>query len=149
PLVAVALLSVHDRTEWAKSDRPRMDTFDVRLSLHHYDSTGRDVQVVFCLARGDRRARSHIRSQHVVPDINAPRRFQTGVIQSFAAIDGDPPIQLFSLFVARSDVRSLRNGLWRVRGDLATSLPKAFRGMLTHGRTGSLDAAESGRRRLR
>lgn len=101
---------------------------------------GCDVQVSFSLASGDRRCRSIVASPDYVPAIVAPRTFKTGVIHSFATVEGDPTIHLFALFLARSDTRSLRNGLWRVRDHLAGSLPAAFCGMLTYGRTGALDA---------
>lgn len=140
-LVAVAFLCVDGHVAWAKSDRQSIDGLAVRLGLYHYDSTGRDVQIAFSIGRGDRRSRSNVLSPNYMPDVIAPRQFQTGVIQPFAALDGDPMIQLFALFLARSNVRSLRNGLWRVRNDLTNSLPDAFRDMLTYGRTGTLSAA--------
>jgi len=138
-LVAVAFLSVNGRIEWAKSDRNQLDGFGVRLGLYHYDSTGRDVQIAFSLAQGGRRCRSNVSSPDYVPEIFTARQLQTGVIHSFAAIDGNPTIHVFALFLARSNVRSQRNGLWRVRDDLANSLPDRFRDMMTYGRTGTLD----------
>jgi hypothetical protein len=137
-LVAVTLLAFDKHIEWCKSDRSQTGDFVVRLLLGSYDSMGRDVQVAFSLASGDRRYRSMVASPTYVPEIVAPRKFQTGVIESFAVVDGDPTIHLLGLFLARSDVRSLRNGLWRVRDHLVDSLPEAFHGMLTYGRTGML-----------
>jgi hypothetical protein len=42
------------------------------------------------------------------------------------------------LLIARRDVRSARNGLWRVRKALATLIPEPFRRILTYGRTGTV-----------
>jgi hypothetical protein len=138
PLVAVAFMSCGAVVEWYKSERGSAETLEVRFVLFPYEADGRDVQVNFSVGRGGGRWRSVLASSKVVPVLPDQRELQAGVVERFAEVTGEPRIELSLLLIARRDVRSARNGLWRVRKVLADLIPEPFRRMLSYGRTGRL-----------
>jgi hypothetical protein len=138
PLVAVAFLGSGDLAVWSKSERGRAGNLEVGLALWPYDATGLDVQVNFSVGRGMRRWRSALPASDTVPAIPDRRELRTGAIEGFAVV-GEPRVELSLLLIARRDVRSARNGLWRVCQELADSIPEPFRRLLTYGRTGRLE----------
>ena len=65
----------------------------------------------------------------------------TAGIEPFTAVNGSPEIQLFILFLAASDTKVGRNGLWHLRPNLVEYVPPTYRELLAHGRTGEWVAA--------
>ena len=139
PLVGMSFLKSDGRCEWCKSERNESSP-EMRLSLFPYDAAGVDVQGCFSVGHGDRRWRSLVPSASYRPKLLSSQELQTGRICEFATIEGAPVIELFVLFLVRSDVESSRKGLWRVRKRLEPTLDEPFRQWLTYGRTGASEA---------
>jgi hypothetical protein len=135
PVVAVVFLATGGAWGWSKS--ARQNVTEAQLSLLPYDDMGTDVQVTFAVGQGYQRGRCTVASATYRPSVPSRREFGCGVVERFACLDGDPPVALLVLFLARRDVRSARNGLWHLRGDLADGITdERLRRMLTYGRTG-------------
>jgi hypothetical protein len=140
PLVGMAFLHAGGITEWCKSERGDEHGLKLRLALFPYDVGLEDVQVNFSVARGGCRWRCTVQSSQYIPAIPERREVRTGVIEVFATIEGDPAIEVCVLLIARRDVKSARNGLWRLRRNLASSVPEPYGRILTYGRTGTIAA---------
>jgi hypothetical protein len=138
PLVAIAFLACGNMVEWYKSERGSAEKLEVRLALFPYGSDGLDVQVNFSVGHGGGRWRSIVASRECLPVIPDRREMRTGIIERFAEVAGTPRMNLAILFIARRDVRSARNGLWRVGKELAHSIPEPFQRVLTYGRSGRI-----------
>jgi hypothetical protein len=61
---------------------------------------------------------------------------ETGNLVELVSIGGDTQLALGALFLARSDVKNARNGVWRVRGEIAEGAPEPLRGILKGPRRG-------------
>jgi hypothetical protein len=138
PLVAVAIMECGTTVEWCKSERGSAENLEVRLALLPFCSEGPDVQINFSVGRGGGRWRSVLSSPDAMAAIPDHRELRAGVIERFAEVTGEPSVKLSLLLIARQDVRSARNGLWRVREPLTGSIPEPFRRLLTYGRSGRL-----------
>jgi hypothetical protein len=138
PLVAITFLSTPTDCNWSRSARAEMPC-EVRLTLGRFDKQGREVQVNFSVAGGYQIGRSRVPSPSYQPDILSQHQFSTGVIQTFAKVEGEPDMELLVLFLARQDVRWGRCRLWRLRRELAESITNdSMRALMTYGRTGHL-----------
>jgi hypothetical protein len=140
PLVGIAFLHAGGITEWCKSERGNEHELELRLALFPYDAGMEDVQVNFSVGRGGCRGRATVASSQYVPAIPDGRELRTGVIEEFATIEGEPVIAVSVLLIARCDVKSARNGLWRLRENLVGSVPGPYARILTYGRTGTIAA---------
>ena len=138
PLLAVAFISCDAVAEWYKSERGSANNLGVRLALFPYGADRRDVQVNFSVGCGGGRWRSVLCSANTLPVIPSRRELCAGKIEKFAEVVGEPSLELRLLLIARQDVKSARNGLWRVRKELAALIPEPFRRMLTYGRKGKV-----------
>lgn len=141
PIVAVSFSVRGTQVSWCKSERARLAGQPVRFLLGHYDSGGRDVQINFSIGEGQVRSRTVVSSSTYRPPIRAAITGATASLVPFATVEGSQVVQLFALFLAGSDVKVGRNGLWHLRPKLIESVPAAFRKLLTHGRTGELAVA--------
>jgi hypothetical protein len=148
PFVAIVFIREGATVWWCKSERwPAgalpAEAHEVRLNLTSYDASGEDVQVLWLVGGGQRRRRLRVPSSYR-PEIPPERRFRTGVVERFATVGSEISgglLELLVLFVARRDVRSSRNGLWRLRPKLADEVRnESLRRVLTYGRTGVLTA---------
>jgi hypothetical protein len=142
PVVGVVFCRQGTRVTWCKSERANPEGQPVRLFLGNYDSAGRDIQVNFSVGDGNVRLRTLVESPEYQPSIRLPITGVTGILLPFATVEGSHPIDLFVLFLAGSDVKVGRNGLWHLRPNLVDSVPEAFRRLLVYGRTGELAAAK-------
>jgi hypothetical protein len=125
---------------WCKSERANPAGQPVRLLLGPYDSLGRDVQVNFSIGGGHVLSRTLVESATYRPPIQPQTTGETGIVLPFASVEGSQHVHLLVLFLAGSDVKAGRNGLWHLRPHLVASVPDAFRAPLVHGRTGELAA---------
>jgi hypothetical protein len=137
PLVGMSFLQSSRHCGWSKSERDE-STPEVRLALFPHNSANVDVQVSFSVGHGFQRWRSQVASPTYRPILSTLDAIQTGQVVQFAVVEGEPTVTLFALFLARSDVESSRNTLWRVRKRLESVLDEPLRHCLTHGRTGTL-----------
>ena len=136
PLVAIAFLQCGNVVQWYRSERGSAEKLELKFALLPYDAAGLDVQVNFSVGQGGGTWRSIVATHECVPVISDRREMQTGIIERFAEILGNPPVELSVLLIAREDVRSARNGLWRVRNQSANSILEPFQRILTYGRSG-------------
>ena len=138
PFVALVFLCAPRGCKWAKSQRGELPR-EVRLALIPYDESGKDVQVNFSVGGGYAVGRSEVPSATYRPVISVEQTFQSGVIQKFTQVVGEPYLDLLILFLASRDVHSARNRLWHLRPELAESISSdSIRHMMTYGRTGHL-----------
>jgi hypothetical protein len=138
PVVAVLFLCVGATCRWSKSER-RGDV-RVRLALFPYDDAGDDVQLNCSVGGGYQICRLSVRSTSYLPDLPSRREFRCGSVQKVAQVEGNPAADLLILFIARSDVRSARCGLWHLRKEFLESISdESLRGILTYGRCGRLN----------
>jgi hypothetical protein len=75
-----------------------------------------------------------------------PRTLSTGRVVTLARVDG---VAFVALILPDTVVRMGRNHLWRLREQVASSLPKEIRELLTRRRSGEIHVAEAGGRELR
>lgn len=136
PIVAISFVVKGAHVEWCKSERANPESQPVRLLLGTYDSAKRDVQVNFSVGRGGVVSRTVVDSPTYRPKIQTTMTVSTTNVIQFPTVEGSRPVQLFALFLAGSDVKVGRNGLWRLRPKLVESVPVDFRKLLTYGRTG-------------
>jgi hypothetical protein len=118
PVVAVAFLTSEGEAGWCKSERARGPITPIRLALFWYDAVGKDVQVNFSVGEGRRRDRTLLPTTGYRPPIEGGP-YQTGQVQLFARIDGEPRVECHILFLAAEQVRVVRKGLWRVTEKVA------------------------------
>lgn len=136
PIVAISFAAQGRSVSWSKSERANPERQAVKLSLLPYDSDFRDVQVHFSVGRGYFVSRTVLHSPDYWPRVQAAMTVTTCSFVPFAYVDGSHPVRLFALFLAGSDVKVGRNGLWRLRPKLVESVPANFRKLLTYGRKG-------------
>ena len=141
PIVAVSFLIGSEGISWSKSERGQPDGQSIRLLLGHHDSDGCDVQVNFSVGGGQVVSRTLVQSREYIPKLLANCTVSTASIFNFGTIEGSHSVALAAIFLAASDVRVGRNGLWHLRRDFAESVPDAYRQLLSFGRTGHLAAA--------
>lgn len=135
PIVGIAILETPTNTTWAISGR---HSSEVGLLIGRYDKIGCDVQVSFSVGRGISYWRTLVASSNYIPDIPSKMTLLTGSVSKFCVVDGQPNVTLKVLFIAKSDVKSGRNGIWHVRTKLQDDLPLPMHQMLTYGRTGTV-----------
>lgn len=140
PLVAIVFCVRGANVSWCKSERPNPAGQPVRLLLGHHDSEGCDVQVNFSVGAGQVRSRTVVASPSYRPLIPTPIAGATAALLPFSAVEGSHQVQLSVLFLAGSEVKVGRNGVWHLRPALVESVPEGFRELLAHGRAGELVA---------
>ena len=136
PIVAVSLLRVGNRIEWARSGKKPAEKLDVRFLLGIFDSNPRDVQVTFCIGGNGPRWRTLLADGEQPPEIFLPEKTVIGKPFSFCKPFGNPTIELFGLIILREQVVSARNGLWHLKEIYRESLPEQWLRILTFGRAG-------------
>ena len=141
PVVAVTVCRRGGHVSWCKSERANPSGQPVRLLLGHHDSSGRDVQVNFSVGEGQVVSRTLVESPAYRPVIRPQIAGATGALMLFVTVEGSHQVDLLVLFLAGSDVKVGRNGLWHLKPQLLKSVPEAFRELLARGRTGKLAAA--------
>jgi hypothetical protein len=87
------------------------------------------------LARQCPLCRAVVAPDFLLPHIPTTQTLETGQISHLTTLVGEPDLQILILFLARTDVRSSRNGLWRIRKRLEPLIEEPFRSWLTFGRT--------------
>lgn len=138
PMVALSFLEFSNQWIWCKSEK-RNGNLELRLALFPYDQQRLDVGVNFSVRNnGGCRMRSIMPSSSYRPELPDTRLLETAQLYEFATVEGNPAIKLFMLFLARTDVKGLRKGLWRVRSPLLSSVQEPLRTCLDYGRTGVL-----------
>ena len=138
PIVAISFIKSSGICQWVKSERDKQPP-DIRCVLFPYDDNGLDIQVNFGVGKSNRICRTLVPTASYRPSIPDKKVFKTACIHHFATIDGNPFIELFILFIAKADITSSRNTLWRIRESLVQSIPEPWGQWLTHSRTGQFN----------
>ena len=123
PIVAVSFAEAAGVVLWCKSQRPQADAQPVRLLLGSYDAGDRDVQVNFSIGDGHVIFRTEVESPSYFPPIPAVLMARTGELVRIVPVDGSRKVDLYALFLAGSDIKVGRNGLWHLRKDLISEVP--------------------------
>src|SRR5262245_1522127 len=118
PLVAVTFAETAGVVSWCKSQRPRPDAQSVELRLGNYDSSHRDVQVSFSIGEGQVVSRTKVDSPSYLPPIPAALTARTAELVHIVSVEGSRRVDLYALFLAGSDIKMGRNGLWHLRRNL-------------------------------
>lgn len=137
PIVAVSLLRVGARLEWARSAKGPETVLEARLLLGWHDSSGHDVQVSFSVGNGPRWRAT------LADNTKPPRTLEDGPIplgQPFRFCEpfGLPRIELFCLVLSRNQVIGARNGLWHLKPSLREGVSEMWQAILCRGRAGSV-----------
>jgi hypothetical protein len=138
PMVGLALMVTCHGIEWVKSDRPIGNAVEVRILLAPPDSVSPDVGVCFGLQCAGPRSRTRWPSSNYLPSITMGN-CMTGQFMLISYIEGNPPLELWGLYIVKSDVRGSRNGLWRVRKERAVRMDEPWQLILTYGRAGTIE----------
>jgi hypothetical protein len=141
PIVAISFLVSSGICQWVKSERDQQPP-DIRCAIFPYDNSGLDVQVNFGVGNSNRIWRTLISSASYRPTIPEHIVLRTARIHHFTTITGNPLIELYVLLIAKTDVASSRNTLWRLREQLAKNIHQPWRQRLTHSRRGQFDSSE-------
>jgi hypothetical protein len=136
PIVAVSILHVKNRIEWARSEKNKINSLDIRLLLGGYDSIGKDVQVGFSMGDNGPRWRTILDDPEHPPIIAPVRDVLIGKPFLFCASFGTPKIELWGLLIFRDQVVGARNGLWHIKEAYRSSLSPEWLKILTVGRSG-------------
>jgi hypothetical protein len=138
PLVAIVLLASGGTLRWARTDGRTRDApeLPLRLSLLAYDAAGQDVQVSFAVGGAALRDRCLVASADYRPTVADQAAARTGRVVWLATVEGQGPLRLGALFLARRDATFARKGIWHLRPPLAARLDGRTAGLLTRGRTG-------------
>ncbi len=140
PIVALALTVVGSSVCWTRTSHRGTASLKTSILFAPYDEHGLDIQVSFSILDAGTVSRLVVDSLQTLPCPNL-KTFSTGELVQIAVIDSEPVCELKALFLARRDVRSVRNGVWHAHGDVAASVGDPWHKILTYGRTGTLEAA--------
>lgn len=138
PVVALVISKVDKKIEWCKSERGNPDGQPVKLIMGHYDSENLDVQINYSIGGGHVCSRCITSTQRYKPELLIKRAMRAGVIEKVFQVEGSKTIELYALFLAASDVKVGRNGLWRIRDEYRDKLLSPFDEILAYGRNGEL-----------
>jgi hypothetical protein len=143
PIVAVSIMRIGNRVEWARSGKGSTTKLDVRLLLGMYDSNPKDVQVTFFIGGNGPRWRTLLDDPEQPPEIFIHKKIAIGTPFAFCKPFGNPAIELFGLILLREQVIGARNGLWHVKKVYRDSLPDGRLQILTFGRSGFFETKSS------
>jgi len=134
PFVAMTFHRTPAGCTWVKSTRSYESRY-VRLWL----TAGNEISVMTDIQHGLSYSQTLLNSPYDRPNISGSQSFRAGVTRRFTRIDGEPPLEVHFLFLARRDVRVTRSGLWRLRPEhLDAIADPAIRRMVGDGRAGNL-----------
>lgn len=136
PIVALAILKIGADVFWARSSHKASASLDLHIQFSPMTEERKDVQVAFCLGDACTYSRSFVETAlaHPSPDI---KNHVTGEVFDVAVIKGHPIIELKALLMVRSDVNSVRKGVWHAKVSQLENLTKPWLTMLTYGRAGA------------
>jgi hypothetical protein len=139
PIIALVLNITGPHVSWARSSHRGDTSLEARILFAPYDSAALDVQVTFGVGDAIAYGRTTVESRlmHPTPEL---KEFVSGELTDIAVVPGDPSCLLKILVLARSDVKSVRNGVWHAKPDIIESIDEPWRAVLTYGRSGTFDA---------
>jgi hypothetical protein len=140
PIVALVIIVSGSEVLWTRSTHHTTTSLETRILFSPYDSGARDVQVSFGISDAIAYGRTVLESALIHP---APKvgEYVTGRVVDIARIQGKPLCELKALFMLRSDVKSVRKGVWHARVEHVMSVDEPWKSILTYGRTGKVNLA--------
>ncbi len=138
PIVALVIIVSGNEVSWTRSTHHASTSLETRILFSPYESDARDVQVSFGISDAIAYGRTILQSAliHPAPEV---REYVTGHDVDIARIQGKPICELKALFMLRSDVKSVRKGVWHARVEHILSVDEPWRSILTYGRTGKVN----------
>ena len=140
PIVALTILKVGNAAFWARSSHKTGTSLDLHIQFSPMSEGRKDVQVAYCIGDACVYGRSVVDSAlaHPSPEI---KNHVTGELFGVGIVAGTPLIEMKALLMVRSDVKSVRNGVWHARVPHLEALTEPWTTMLTYGRTGESEMA--------
>jgi hypothetical protein len=140
PIVALVIIVSGDEVSWTRSTHHASTSLETRILFSPFDTDGREVQVSFGISDAIAYGRTILQSAliHPAPEVG---EYVTGHVVDIARIQGKPICELKALFMLRSDVKSVRKGVWHARVEHVLSVDEPWRSILTYGRTGKVNLA--------
>jgi len=141
PIVALVINVTGPHASWTRTSHRGTESLEATILFSPYDGENRRITVSFGILDAIAVGQTFVDSGLTQP---APqlREFVTGELVDIAHISGDPICELKALFLARSDVASVRNGVWHAKADVAATMPEPWHTILTYGRTGQIKVAD-------
>jgi len=135
PIVALTILKIGHNLVWTRSSHRTGNSLNIEILFSPISQEGCSIQVACCIADACTYGGTIVDTAltHPAPDI---RDHVTGELIDIGLIHGDPLCELKALLIVRSDVRSVRNGIWHARVSHIESLNCPWKTMLSYGRTG-------------
>jgi hypothetical protein len=136
PIVALALMQIGERLEWARSEKALKPALDIRLLLAYDVPDKSDVFVSFCVGENLTRWRTRLENADKPPEPPETSSVPIGRVFPFCEPFGTPKIRLFGLVLLRSQVVGARNGLWHLKPKFRDKVPREWARILSYGRKG-------------
>jgi hypothetical protein len=138
PIVALSILKVGNHVVWTRSSHRTGNSLEVEILFSPISMGEHDIQVAYCIADACTYGGTVINTAMTPPAPNI-KDLVTGEIVDVGIIHGSPVCELKALLMVRSDVKSVRNGIWHARVEHIASLDDPWKKMLSYGRTGEAD----------
>lgn len=140
PIVALVIIVSGNEASWTRSTHHASTSLETHILFSPFDTDGRDVGVSFGISDAIAYGRTILESALIHP---APMvgEYLTGQIVDIGRIQGKPICELKALFMLRSDVKSVRKGVWHARVEHVMSVDEPWKSILTYGRTGKVTLA--------
>lgn len=138
PAVALIMTVVGEEVRWTRTTNKGSMALGTSILFAPFDADGRDIEVCLTVLDATVTGRTQVKSQQEQP-MPYVGQFQTGVICDIARVGNDPSCELKVLVLVRDDVHSVRNGVWHIRGAVASLIPEPWHTVLTYGRTGTFE----------
>jgi hypothetical protein len=136
PIVALSLMRVGTRLEWARSEKGPKTTLNIRLLLG-FDAPDRSkVCVSFSIGANGTRRWTLLSNPDQPPQPSEKCSVPIGHVFPFCNPFGTPEIHLFGLVLLRSQAIGARVGLWHLKPEYCVGLPDTWAHILSHGRSG-------------
>ncbi len=141
PIVALVLMKTEEHVSWTRSTHRTEEILDINILYSPFAVGNPGVSVTFGIADAITRTATVLSpsSWYPTPIIE---KYITGKLIDIGTIHGDPDCDLKAFFLTRTDVKSVRNGVWHVRENNLTGVHEPWKTMLSYGRTGKFSTKE-------
>ncbi len=139
PFVAVLFVKEGRYLFWEK-DEKRGESGDHSREIRLIFRSNNDGTMDCCyrIGQGVINLESREKSSSYLPNLKKRCTVLTGEPFRFVSIEVEPPIDLYSLFIVKGDINTLRKGLWHLKSNLLIGTSELWKMMLGYGRNGLL-----------
>jgi hypothetical protein len=148
-IVGIIFLRCGNQIYWAKSGTPyakvahfiESQPLSGKLFMELRLQCTLNVQFMYSLGLRDSiyQASALLSSEDYLPPIPPSRTVQTGQLFTFASFDSSPSATLYTMFLAKQDVKMKRNHIWGLRKALLSHLTSPLLEVFAVGRTGEFE----------